>query len=203
MSDAKTLKVAHDFTCPWCLIGFRQAKELALEFGLTIDWRGYELWPEELAWPEPSNAAPAPENKPKTPSRFEFFRLLEGEPPILPDRPKRVRTRLAHLAVEHAKAFGTQDALVEAYYKAHWEAGLRLDDEDVVVRLALPHVPDPAALIASLRNKVGLDQVVMFDDDAYASGVYNVPTFFIGDARYAEQPTSVLREALQNLTHPA
>jgi hypothetical protein len=38
---------------------------------------------------------------------------------------------------------------------------------------------------------------VGFDDPAYASGVYNVPTFFIGEERYAEQPLTVLKKAVR------
>ena len=38
---------------------------------------------------------------------------------------------------------------------------------------------------------------VLRDAPAYASGVYNVPTFFIGKERYAEQTYSVIRDAVE------
>jgi riboflavin biosynthesis pyrimidine reductase len=40
------------------------------------------------------------------------------------------------------------------------------------------------------------DKVVDFDDDAYSKGIYNVPTYFIGEERLAEQPYSEIQQAL-------
>jgi len=51
-----TLPIAHDFICPWCWVGLLQALKLKKEFGVALEWKGYELWPEELAWPVPSAA---------------------------------------------------------------------------------------------------------------------------------------------------
>ena len=40
---------------------------------------------------------------------------------------------------------------------------------------------------------------MLFDDDAYNSGIYNVPTYFVGDERLAEQPYVVLRDAVAKI----
>ena len=70
---ALTIPVAHDFICPWCWVGLFQAKRLQSEFGAQIEWRGYELFPDELAWPDYPAAKPKPGNRPDTPSRFDLM----------------------------------------------------------------------------------------------------------------------------------
>ena len=88
-----TIPIAHDFICPWCWVGFLQAKKLQEQFKVDIDWRGYELWPESLEWPEPGEPAlEPPANKPKTPSRLEFICYADGLEMPHVDRPKRMRT---------------------------------------------------------------------------------------------------------------
>src|ERR1700731_1372609 len=37
-----------DFICPFCYIGFETVRKLKPEFGLEIDWHGFQIHPE---WP--------------------------------------------------------------------------------------------------------------------------------------------------------
>jgi riboflavin biosynthesis pyrimidine reductase/predicted DsbA family dithiol-disulfide isomerase len=189
-----TIPVAHDFICPWCWVGLFQARKLQKEFGAKIEWLGYELYPEEIAWPEKSHKTPPPANKPKTPGRFEL--LLWAEQMELPDvvRPKHMRTHNAHEAVEYAKIEGTADRLVEALYRAYWEQGLEINNPDVIQKIAEPIVHDIEALMCAVELKRFKSRIVGFDDAAYARGVYNVPTFFIGGERIAEHPYPYLRK---------
>jgi len=192
-----TIPVAHDFICPWCWVGILQAKRLEEEFGVTIEWLGYELFPEELEWPDYPAAAEPPANKPPVLSRFEF--LLAADDIEMPTavRPRKMRTYNAHQAVEYAKTEGVANELVEVFYRAYWERGEEINDVTVITRLAEGVVKDTAALVEAIQAKKFKDKVVGFDDDAYASGVYNVPTFYIGEKRYAEQPYSALRKAIK------
>jgi predicted DsbA family dithiol-disulfide isomerase len=194
-----TIRVAHDFTCPWCWVGLFQAKDLAREFGATIDWVGYELWPLDLDWPAPSPAAPEPDkpsNKPQTPSRMDLAYAAQGMEPPTATRPRRMRTNNVHQAVEFAKTVGVQDEFIERLYRALWEQGREINAPDVLRELA-SGLMDADAMLVAVEEVRYRDQVVGFDDPAYASGVYNVPTFFIGEERYAGQPLTVLRKAVR------
>ena len=194
-----TIRVAHDFTCPWCWVGLFQAKDLAREFGATIDWVGYELWPLDLDWPAPSPAAPEPDkpsNKPQTPSRMDLAYAAQGMEPPTATRPRRMRTNNVHQAVEFAKTVGVQDEFIERLYRALWEQGREINAPDVLRELA-SGLMDADAMLVAVEEVRYRDQVVGFDDPAYASGVYNVPTFFIGEERYAAQPLTVLRKAVR------
>lgn len=163
---------------------------------MTFDWIGYELWPEVLEFPEPSAPAAEIPNKPKTPSRLEFLlHLEEMEIPQI-ERPKRIRTTKAHLAVEFAKTIGKADEINAAIYEAFWLRGENIGELDVILEIAKPILGDVTELQKSIEDRRHFENLVGFDDPAYEKGVYNVPTYWIGDERYAEQPTLVLRKAI-------
>lgn len=198
-----TIPVAHDFICPWCWAGLLQAKRLKEEFGVQLDWLAYELFPDEIEWSNSAPAVAAPANKPKTLSRFEF--LLAADQMKMPsvDRPRRMRTHNSHEAVEFVKAHQLDDAdrWVEILYRAYWEQGLEINDPKVLKKLAKGTIHDVDKMLASIEKRKYRKHIVGFDDPAYANGVYNVPTFFIGSERYAEQPYTTLAAAVQEMGH--
>lgn len=193
---SQVLTIAHDFTCPWCWIALHQARQLQKEFGVSIDWRGYELWPEELGWPEPSAPKPEQLNRPKTPTRIELAYAAQGMAPPTAERPKRMRIHNALEAAEYAREEGKQDAFVEAIYRALYERGERVGDMEALERLAEGVLSDVPQMVRAVEERRFADRIVLFDDPAYAAGVYYVPTFFIGEERLAEQPFVALRAAM-------
>lgn len=193
---ALTIPVAHDFICPWCWVGFLQAKRLKEEFGAEIDWLGYELFPDELEWPDWKAGDPPPPNKPIVPTRFEL--MLAAERMTMPgaERPQKMRTHNAHEAIEFAKTEGVADALIEALYRAYWQQGVEINNPAVLRTLAEGIVKDLDGLSEAIATRKFKENIVGFDDPAYALGVYNVPTFFIDGGRYAEQPYTALVAAV-------
>lgn len=195
------IPVAHDFVCPWCWIMYFQCEELTAEFGVCFEWRGYELFPEELEQPEPGPLPPPPikTDRPSTPTRMQLAYAAQRMEKPTSVRPKDMLTHNAHEAVEFAKLSGVQDQVIARFYRAYWEDGRVINDPDVIAELTADVIEDQAGLREAIETKRFKDQIVGFDDPAYASGVYNVPTFFIGEERYAEQPITVLRKAIQDL----
>lgn len=197
---AAKIVVAHDFTCPWCWIGLSQAKRLRREFGVEIEWVGYELFPEELPLPEPpAPKAPEPDTglppRPKTPSRLQLAYAAEGlERP--PASPPSMRTHNALEAAEFAKDRGVGWEMVERLYIAGWTEGRDIDHPDVIAEIGAGLGLKKRELKAALKEKRYADRIVPFDDAAYRAGVYNVPNFWIDGASYAEQPYAVLRRAV-------
>lgn len=193
------IPIASDFSCPWCWVGWLQAQRLRAEFGVEIEWLGYELFPEDMPWPESTPRAENP-NRPKTLSRFEFLKLMDGVEIPAVEKPKRMRTFRAHQAVAFARhTDGAADDLIEALFRAFWERGRDIDDVETLREIAAPYVGDVAAMVQAIERGCYRDETVKFDADAYRSGVWNVPTFWIGDERYAEQPYQVLRAAVAAL----
>ncbi len=193
------ITIAHDFVCPWCWIGQKQAQKLQKEFGVEIDWRGYQLFPDELEWPEPS--APTPENpdRPKVPNRLDLMLKLEDLTYPSNKFVGRMRTHNAHEAVEFAKTLGKADEMIEALYDAYWLNGIEIDKIEHLTEVVRAVLGDPTECMHAVANKQFAAEIVGFDDPAYAKGVYNVPTFWIDGKRYAEQPYIVLSAAVKEM----
>ncbi len=192
-----TIPVAHDYICPWCWIAVFQVKQLSTEFGVEFEWLSYELMPENLEW---TDSAPVPvvaSNRPKTPSRMDLAYAASGVVKPTVERPKKMRSHNALQATEYVKSKGDVNGFVEAMYRALWEKGMEINSLEVIESLASPFVEKPSELIAAVENRLFSDRIVPYDDEAYAKGVYNVPTYWIGGERYAEQPTVVLANAIR------
>lgn len=194
--------LAHDFSCPWCWIGLFQAQRLAAEFNVRFEWIGYELYPEGTPYDE-AKPREHPANRPPTPGRLELAYAAQGMRRPQNRGPVDIRTHKAHEAVEFARQFGPVDSLIEAIYRAYFEQAADIDDIQVIAGVARPFVADLDEMLRSIAERRFQDRIVPFDHDAYESGVYNVPTFFIGGERYAEQPYVVLKEALEETGVPA
>lgn len=194
------IPVAHDYICPWCWIALFQTKELHREFGVTFDWKSFELMPEELEWPDPAPVREVETNRPKTPSRMDLAYYASGVPKPTVNRPKKMRSHNALEATEFVKAHeGDVDRFVERMYRAFWEQGREINALEVIREMADGIVSSPDQLVEAVTAKEFDDQIVKFDDDSYAAGVFNVPTYWIGGERYAEQPTVVLSDAIRSL----
>jgi riboflavin biosynthesis pyrimidine reductase len=63
--------------------------------------------------------------------------------------------------------------------------------------MAKAHGLNATKLAEAVESVAYKDSVIGFDAPAYKSGVFNVPTFYIGGERYAEQPYVVLLDAVK------
>jgi predicted DsbA family dithiol-disulfide isomerase len=190
-----SVTIAQDYLCPWCWVGFFQAKRLREEFPqIAQDWRGYELLPEELG--------PLPEYNPKPrdpdapPSRFELFAKAEGHP--VPEG-RTIGIIRTHNALEGA-AFAQEqapdcfDRYNEAVYRAFWERSEDISDLGVLGAIAHNAGLDKNAFLEAVRAKKYHSEIVRFDDDAYAADITHVPTFKFRGERCAEAPYTTIRE---------
>jgi len=187
------LTVAHDFICPWCWVAWEQAKKLAIEFPtLELDWVGFELLPEGLAY-TPSVPDPNALKKPRIPGRFELLLLAEGL--TLPERTHSFsRSRKALEGVEYAKTEGKANASLGGVYHAHREEDRDIADIEVLKEVAEKAGLDVAAFTRALEERTYRDTVVEYDDPAHAAGIWNVPTWEFPEEWVAEQPYSLVRE---------
>ncbi len=200
MNQDKNLSVviAHDYLCPWCWIGFFQARKLKQEFPqIRQSWRGFELLPEELG-PLPDYTPPPPDPN-ALPSRMELLAQAEGCP-IPPGRTIGiVRT---HFALEGAAYVQDKDpdrfdTYNEAVYRAFWEHSEDISDLGVLGRLAESAGLNRPEFLEAVTTKAYYNQITRFDDDAYAADVTHVPTFLFRGERCAEAPYSTIRDLAQ------
>ncbi len=196
-----TIRVAHDFSCSWCWVGLFQAQRLEREFGITIEWVGYELFPKEMEW-DYSSCPLEPKNKPKTPGRFAIHSFAEGIAVPKIDRPYELRTYNAHQAVEYAKTEGVANQLVDRLYRAYWEEGKDINDLQILEIEATGIVQNLQEMRKAIEENRFDDQITDFDQPAFDKGVYNLPTFFIGEERLAEQPYRKIKAAMEKIAEP-
>lgn len=198
MQAVQTITVAHDIICPWCWIALHQVERLEAEFPVEVEWLGYELMPENLEWGPDS---PDPEVDPRrapTPSRLRLAYAAQGMEPPTAVRPRQMRSHNVLQALEHAKTTGEFKALNSRLYRALWEEGQEVNSLAVLRRLAEGTIADPDALIAQVEARAYTSKIVPFDDDAYAAGIFNVPTYMFGGRKLAEQPYVVLRKEVED-----
>jgi riboflavin biosynthesis pyrimidine reductase/predicted DsbA family dithiol-disulfide isomerase len=200
MAEPLVIPVAHDFNCEWCWVGLHQILRLRREFELEFEWLGYEQYPEEDPWLV-SPARPRIPNRPTTPSRLDLQLALHDLTIPDIDRPKKTRTYNAHQAVEFLKESGKKpDDFIESIYRAFWEQGCDINDIHVLTELARGHVEDVSRMTDAIARRRYRDRTVKFDAEAYKNGVFNIPTFWIGGERYAEQPYRILAEVIGTQT---
>ncbi|MCG9896300.1 MAG: DsbA family protein [Fimbriimonadaceae bacterium] len=191
------ITLAHDPICPWCWIALFQTEVLSAEFGIEFDWVGYELFPDELEWPDaPFRPEPIPD-KPATPGRLALAYAASGVPVPPKIQPHKMRSHNVLEALEEAKKQGVFDAVNRTLYRAYWLQGREINKMKVLKELTAPLFPKPKKAMEAVEDRVHAKRIVPFDDTAHERGVWNVPTFFIGEERLAEQPTQALRDALR------
>lgn len=200
MSTPKNLvvRVAHDYLCPWCWVGFFQAQKLQAEFPqITLDWVGCELLPEELG--DLPVYDPKPKDPDAAPTRFEMFAASEG----VPLHERTIGVVRTHAPLEGAEWVKDKfpakfDAYNEAVYRAFWERSDDISNLDIlgnlVASIGIDDKSDVSDFLSAVANKKYYDKIVRFDADAYADDVTHVPTFCFRGERCAEAPYDTIRD---------
>lgn len=163
-------------------------------FGAQIDWLAFEMHPELPPAKKPEVRPPL---VPPVPSRAELAFAAEGLDYVRP-AVGLVSCNPAFQAVEYAKQFGEVDGLVERIYFAYWREGQDISQVETLRKLAAGLVDDLDGLEAAVAKRQFADKIVCFDKPAHQAGVWHLPTFWIGNERYSEQPWRVLERAIKN-----
>ncbi|MGO8672276.1 MAG: DsbA family protein [Capsulimonadaceae bacterium] len=190
-----TIIIAHDYLCPWCWIGFVQARRLTEEFPqLKLEWRGYELLPESMG--------PLPEYKPRPfdptapPSRLETLSKLDAIPIPRNRTISIIRTHDALQGAEFAREQAPDrfDAYNEGVYRAFWERSEDISNHNVLGEIAEAAGLPREEFLSAVQTHAYSHRIVPFDEGAYADDVTHVPTFVFRGERCAEASYAVIRE---------
>ncbi|HXH62087.1 MAG TPA: dihydrofolate reductase family protein [Fimbriimonadaceae bacterium] len=190
------IPVAHDFTCPWCWIGLNQMNRLRSLYGVEFEWLAYELAPAGLDMPRGAPEERDP-RRPYVPSRIALAYAAEGIEPPTSRRTGHTDTHAAHEAVEYAKTEDPHTRLPDLLYDAYWLHGRDISDIEVLTEVGREAGVDIAGMRRAIEERQFADKIVPFDEPAYDSGVFYVPTFFIGDEKYPEQTFIVVEKAVR------
>ena len=185
------LIVYSDYICPFCFIGKLRIDAMVSEFGLTAEWRPFELRPEGTPLPDP-------EGEYLKNAWANVFRLAE-EVGLDVRRPScRPRSRLALEGGEFAKDAGKFEAYNRLVFEAFFQHDKDLGDPAVLRDIAAEAGMDADAFAAALEDGAYTQRVLDSHRKGEADRVNGVPLVLIGDDRIeGAQSYAVFRSAAE------
>ena len=213
MSQPVSVHVWSDVACPWCFLGKRRFERAAREFDgeVLVEYHAFELAPEtpvdfdgnEVDFLAGFKGMP----------REDAQRMLDRMVALAADEGlkydfvalRRTRTLLAHQAIQHAKARGRQEPLVERLFRAYFEEGRHIGRADGIAALAAEVGLDADEMRQVLED--GTYARAVAEDIAMAreAGINGVP-FYVLNGRYGvsgAQPSELFADALRRASGEA
>lgn len=207
-----TIDVVSDVVCPWCYLG-KARLELAIaevqdELGVDVNWRPYQL--------DPDATSDGTDYRTHLINKFGSAERLDQMQDTLRDHGReigitfrfedikvRANTLDAHRLLHWARIEGQeiQDRVATALFKAHFEDGLNVADQEVLVAIAKNCGLDTNLIRNLLGSDADKDTVISEIEAAQKMGVNGVP-FLIFDGQYAvsgAQTPDVLANALRDI----
>jgi len=191
--------VFSDFVCPFCYIGLHTLRRLQPEFGLEINWRGFQIHPE---WPLegiPAECYYRTMDEGRRKAAWQMIESMAAEAGI-EMRPPSVlaNSYLALAAQEFAIEQGAADAFEERVYRAYFHDQANIGDRGVIIELAREvglEAPHLERALAEDRYAMRIKNTALV---AHQRGISGVPTFIIGDyPLVGAQDADVMRQVLQ------
>jgi predicted DsbA family dithiol-disulfide isomerase len=203
------VEVWSDVVCPWCFLGKRRLEGALERFegrgAVEVAWRSFQLQPEAPRFGEPGAGAPTeeylrerglpPSEIAEMQTRLTGLAAEEGLAYRL-DLAHHVNTFAAHSLIKAADRHGVGAALVERLFIAQQVEALRIDDPEVLARLAAEVGLEGAAAIPEEGDLRAVEEDLAMAGQLQISGV----PFFLFDRRLAvagAQSSELLLEALQ------
>jgi predicted DsbA family dithiol-disulfide isomerase len=140
-----TIEVVSDVVCPWCYIGKRRLEramsQLSNVYDFNVTYHPFELNPTIPA--EGLNQKQYLANKFDGEDRYNqvtqhVTQIAKEEGLNFNFQAQGVspNTRILHVIIQHAKQFGLQGAVKEAFMKAYFEDGVNLSDNESILKIA-------------------------------------------------------------------
>lgn len=196
-----------DVVCPWCRIGEARLNKAIAQFSeqkFSLTWRPFQLRPdmpvEGMQWETfvmekfggPKRAAPMFQ-------RVADIGRLEGIAFNFDNITVAANTVNAHRLILYAAKTDNSWAMSHTLYKAYFEDGLNIGDEQTLVELAVTNDFDADTIQTFLRSDELSQDVTSSQIQAHQFGITGVP-FFIFNDRYGisgAQPTELFVEAIE------
>ncbi len=190
MTRPLTIAIVSDVICPWCYLGKRRLERALAELdqAAEIHWLPYELNPDMR--PEGMERAAYRERKFGAARAAQFDAQLttlgqeEGVPFAFDRQSRTPNTRRAHQLIAFAASEGKSDAVVEGLFKAYFEEGRDVGDEEVLGDIAAAAGIDRRTAVRAVRDAGLSAYVADLERQASGLGIQGVP-FFIVDQSWA------------------
>ncbi len=199
MSTLVKLDILSDPICPWCYIGktrLDRALEQRPNHPFVIEWHPFQLNPDfppegmdrreylelKFGGKEGAIKAYAPVVETAAEAGLEIdFTAIQRTP----------NTLNAHRLIHWGKVEGRQTAVVSALFKAYFNEGRNIGDNEVLADIADSCGMDAAMILRLLQSDADVAEIRECDTAARQMGVSSVPTFIVASqhAVPGAQPT--------------
>ncbi|MEP3845635.1 MAG: DsbA family oxidoreductase [Paracoccaceae bacterium] len=180
--------IISDVMCPWCIIGYRQLEQALgmTKMGARVRWHPFELNPDMPA--EGENLRDhimrkyGSTEEQSTAARVQMKSLGEtlGIAFKFKDDSRIVNSFKAHQLLDLALSQGIQHPLKMAFFKAHFEDGLDVSDQEVLITIATETGLDRDACQQALDSGALVDQVREKQSFWTSRGISGVPSIVFG-----------------------
>ncbi|MEP3635903.1 MAG: DsbA family oxidoreductase [Paracoccaceae bacterium] len=180
--------IISDVMCPWCIIGYRQLEQALgmTKMGARVRWHPFELNPDMPA--EGENLRDhimckyGSTEEQSTAARAQMKSLGEtlGIAFKFKDDSRIVNSFKAHQLLDLALSQGIQHPLKMAFFKAHFEDGLDVSDQEVLITIATETGLDRDACQQALDSGALVDQVREKQSFWTSRGISGVPSMVFG-----------------------
>jgi predicted DsbA family dithiol-disulfide isomerase len=200
-----TIDLFTDIVCPWCLIGTRRIENVLASLGdeIEVDLVHHPFLLNPATPPEGTHV-PTMLRRKYGADPLAAFARVEAEAHrsgIDLDSSKQQYSYpsvMAHTLVRHARPRGTQRALAQDLFAAHFLEARNISDVPTLVEIAERHGFTAEEAEALVRNEAEVAITRAAAAEASEAGIRGVP-FFIFDRRFAVsgcQPEIALRQAI-------
>ena len=188
--------VYSDYICPFCFIGKERADRLEKEFGVDVEWKGFEIHPEIP--PDGSDLASLGFDEATTAAIHSQVKKLSEEAGLKLNPLTRIsNSRLALQIAEFAKEKGKFKEYHEAVFRGYWQEGKDIGNREQLFSLVTQAGLDLKELESYLESDNAADKLDQHLQEVREYGISGVPTFIIGNKMVVgAQPYKVLEEVL-------
>lgn len=189
--------VYSDYICPFCLIGKSRVDRLEEQFGVEVEWKGFEIHPEtppegrdrkSFGYSEDQMAAMS--------SHIEEMCAEEGLE-VAP-RTRSSNSKLAMQIGEFAKEKGRFKEYHDAVFRTYWQEGKDIGQRELLLAVAAEAGLDVGELEAYLEGDGADEKLAEHLREVMQYGIDGVPTFIIGNKMVVgAQPYEVLEKVLK------
>lgn len=175
----QSLIVYFDYKSPYAYLAVADARGLAADAGLAIEWRPYTLEiPQFLGAVETRNAHQWRRVK----YSYMDARRIANERGLIVLGPKKIfDSRTAHIGALYAQDQGVFDPYHDQVFERFFKRELDIEDPAAITAvLSSCGAPDPGGFAAFLENE-GTERYDRTLSEAEALGVFGVPTFVVGE----------------------
>ncbi|TXZ75899.1 DsbA family protein [Vibrio mimicus] len=206
-----TIDLVSDVVCPWCVIGYyrlNHALSRLPEIEVTLRWHPYELNPrlamggenlrEHLSKKYGTNLEASQQARKtltelgqKVGFEFHFF-----------DEMRIYNTRKAHQLLLWANQHDKQLPLTLALWKAYFQEGKAIDDDEILLELAQGVGLEREACLQVLGDDSWAKAVANTEQQWLQAGIHAVPTLII-EQKYlisGAQTSDILFDVLQRVS---